>query len=219
MWRWVGRSGEMMVIIKGMVWSLKLCLPQQPLLILEMLVLETINKAHLIQIKVTDIIVLLTHLPSFSNPLCPSWAEQAARHCSAVWAAVCVCMWVHTCAERERQGLENPLQVSDSGFFTLTIPFQCWFLQRGSRQPSQAYPGVSLVCQGCSPLREPRFQNTPPAPSVGGGGSWEVWPKEKKLTGNSLQVRRLRATMPPHHILVSSSITVKASSGTSARLD
>ena len=73
----------MMVIIKGMVWSLKLCLPQQPLLILEMLVLETINKAHLIQIKVTDIIVL-THLPSFSNTLCPSWAEQAARHCSAV---------------------------------------------------------------------------------------------------------------------------------------
>ena len=37
-WVGVGRSGEIMVIIKGMVRSLKLCLPQQPLLILEMLV-------------------------------------------------------------------------------------------------------------------------------------------------------------------------------------
>lgn len=34
----VGRNWEMMVIIKGMVRSLKLCLCQQPLLILEMLV-------------------------------------------------------------------------------------------------------------------------------------------------------------------------------------
>lgn len=72
----------MMVIIKGMVWSLKLCLPQQPLLILEMLVSEIINNAHLM----------------FSSHICPPSAIPCVhpglnkQQGTALWfEQLCVC--------------------------------------------------------------------------------------------------------------------------------
>lgn len=156
-------SGEMIVINwRNNIWFLNFCQPQQPLLILDILLSESLKQCTVNQIKVVCIVVHPAHLLSFNNSSCSSSTERAERHCRVTWTSVHACACACTLVPK-RKRVKSPLLVFEKYFLYVNpLPF-LWVsvLILGEKGPdSRLKPALVLasLCKVGAYFRELNLQ-------------------------------------------------------------
>lgn len=191
-----GESGEMMVIIKK-EWSGPETLPMSATII------------NLRDACVTD------RKQCTFNPDQSYW-HHGSLHTSALLQQFLVSILGWTSSKALLCGLSSCVHVRVShlcqkkGKKTLASVWQ-WFryinhpipvLILAKRTGSHLKPTLVLAwhVKVAAPLREPRFQNTPPAANVGEERSWEIWPKRKEINRQLIADEKTEGyhATPPH---------------------